>query len=269
MPGIRLLVTLFAVSIGNEAPSDPEVLAEAESAFRVGLEMQSATTVARRHFLTAVEKYEDLRRRGVDGEAINHNLANAYLLVGDVPRAILSYRRALRFAGSDRQIQEGLAFARAQVAYPAGGAFGRPPAEQRPPWLPRVASAWYLCLGLIIYYIGWFALAYWWSGKPGRWLLWSVLSFLLTFLLVAGLVAEEWRDADLVARPVVVINDDGVLLRGGNGLSYPPRSETPLNRGVEARLLFVRGDWLQIELAGGEIGWVPREYALVDEPCGN
>ena len=54
-----------------------------------------------------------------------------------------------------------------------------------------------------------------------------------------------------------------------HGLNYPPRSETPLNRGVEARLLFVRGDWLQIELSGGEIGWVPSEYALVDETGGD
>jgi hypothetical protein len=37
------------------------------------------------------------------------------------------------------------------------------------------------------------------------------------------------------------------------------------NRGVEARLLFARGDWLQIELAGGEVGWVPRRLVLVDE----
>ena len=52
------------------------------------------------------------------------------------------------------------------------------------------------------------------------------------------------------------------LLRAGNGLSYPPRYETPLNRGVEARLLFARGAWLQIELSGGEIGWVPAAYTI-------
>jgi len=60
-----------------------------------------------------------------------------------------------------------------------------------------------------------------------------------------------------------------VMLRTGNGLRYPPRYETPLNRGVEARLLFTRGDWLQIEFAGGEVGWVPREYALVDATGGD
>ena len=29
-------------------------------------------------------------------------------------------------------------------------------------------------------------------------------------------------------------------------------------------LLFARGDWVQIELVGGEVGWVPRGLVLVD-----
>jgi uncharacterized protein YgiM (DUF1202 family) len=64
--------------------------------------------------------------------------------------------------------------------------------------------------------------------------------------------------------PLVVIAEDGVLLRRGNGLTYPPKYEAPVNRGVEARLLVARGDWLKVELAGGESGWVPRKYALLD-----
>ncbi len=63
----------------------------------------------------------------------------------------------------------------------------------------------------------------------------------------------------------MVIAADGVLLRRGDGLAYMPRYDTPVNRGVEARLLFARGDWLQIELAAGEVGWVPRRLVLLDE----
>jgi len=33
-------------------------------------------------------------------------------------------------------------------------------------------------------------------------------------------------------------------------------------RGVEARLLYARGDWLQIELASGEVGWVWAAYTV-------
>jgi hypothetical protein len=55
-----------------------------------------------------------------------------------------------------------------------------------------------------------------------------------------------------------------VLLRRGNGVVFPPRYDTPVNRGVEGRLRFERGGWVQIELSGGEIGWVPRTAVLVD-----
>jgi uncharacterized protein YgiM (DUF1202 family) len=63
----------------------------------------------------------------------------------------------------------------------------------------------------------------------------------------------------------VVIAEDGVLLRKGNSTAYPRRHETPVNRGVEARLLFERGDWVQVELSGGETGWVPRGYVRIDQ----
>ena len=62
--------------------------------------------------------------------------------------------------------------------------------------------------------------------------------------------------------PVVIIADDGVLVRSGNGFAYPRRYDVPLNRGVEARLLYARADWLQIELSGGEVGWVPAAYTI-------
>ena len=62
----------------------------------------------------------------------------------------------------------------------------------------------------------------------------------------------------------MVIARDGVLLRRGNGEVFPTRYETPVNRGVEGRLRFERGGWVQIELSGGEIGWVPGDSVSID-----
>jgi hypothetical protein len=255
---------LFVTSPGDSVP-DADLLAEASAAFRVGIERRDQPAGARAAFLRAAHLYERLHRRGADNAELNRNLGNACLLAGDLPRAILAYRRGLRFAPADRGLQEGLAAARSQVAFPQGDTLGRPPVEQRPPWLPRFAAGWYLALAFVAYTCACLAAARWWMLRRGRLLALAGLGFLVALVLLAGLVAEEWRDNDLVARPLVVIADDGVLLRNGNGLRYPPRYETPLNRGVEARLLFVRGDWLQIELNGGEVGWVPREYTLVDK----
>ena len=61
--------------------------------------------------------------------------------------------------------------------------------------------------------------------------------------------------------PVVVVARP-TELRTGNGPDYPPRLDAPLPRGCEARRLFVRGDWWQVELGGGVVGWVPRAAVL-------
>jgi len=261
------LTVLASTTVRQRDFVDAKVLAEAESAFRAGLDCRDDHARARSSFLQAAEFYEELRRHGADNAALCGNLGNAYVLGGDLPRAILAYRRGLRIAPSNRRLQEGLAFARSQVVYPPGSTLGRPPVDQRPPWLPRVPSIWYLAVAFVTYVVGCAAIARWWMTRRVRLLGLSGAAIVVALLSVASLLAEEWRDADLANRPVVVIADDGVLLRAGNGLRYPLRSEIPLNRGVEARRLYVRGDWLQLELSGGEVGWVPREYALVDEPA--
>ena len=87
-----------------------------------------------------------------------------------------------------------------------------------------------------------------------------------TSLLTLFLLDADRRHHADAERTLVVIKDDGVLLRKGDSLKYPPRYKTPLNRGVEARLVRERGEWAQIELVGGEIGWVPRSFVLIDRP---
>ena len=91
------------------------------------------------------------------------------------------------------------------------------------------------------------------------------LSCLLAAILFGAAVGyEEWNEAHEAAQPLVVIARDGIQLSRGNWSAPPPRFETPLNRGVEARLLFERDRWLQIELAGGEVGWVPAGVVVMD-----
>jgi hypothetical protein len=97
-------------------------------------------------------------------------------------------------------------------------------------------------------------------------LAWSVLAFGLALVLAAGLAFKEWSARNESLHPLAVVVADGIPLRKGNGVLYPTRFESPLHRGVEARLLVARGNWLQIELAGGQVGWVPRAAVLLDTP---
>jgi uncharacterized protein YgiM (DUF1202 family) len=110
-----------------------------------------------------------------------------------------------------------------------------------------------------------------WLMTRRGWLLAIAVLCLLAAALPTALLAWLLIDANRrqeteTAHVLVVIKDDGVLLRKGDGLTYPPRYETPVNRGVEAYLVRERSDWVQIELAGGEIGWVPRQFVLLERP---
>jgi hypothetical protein len=150
------------------------------------------------------------------------------------------------------------------VTYPPTGNLGRPAAEAWWPWLPRPTPGVVLALVLALYVGGCAALTRWWMLRRRGLLIGGCLLVGTAVLTGTALAVWEARLRQEAEHPVVVIAEDGVLLRQGNGLTYPPRYETPVNRGVEARLLVGRGDWLKIELAGGQTGWVPRRYALVE-----
>lgn len=260
-----LSAALAGGATGTEVPatwSSAEVARRAEEAFREGVARRGTAGAARPYFQQAALYFEELRRRGASNPTLFRNLGNAQVLAGDLPGSILSFRRGLRLAPTDRNLRANLAEAREIVFYPSSSALGRQPLEHGPPWLPRLRADWLFHSAVACFLLAWIFLT--------RWLITRVHSQLVCgslLLLAAGVTAvflfQELLDG--ANRPLVVVAEDGVLLRKGNNLAFPPRYETPLNRGVEARLLFTRDDWLQIELAGGEVGWVPRGFALVDE----
>lgn len=262
--GLLILLLAPVSAPAADAVPEAEVLRQAETAFHEGSRLRQRPAEARRAFAEAAAGYEELRRRGVANAALFRDEGDAYLLAGDLPRAVLAYRRGLRLVPNDRVLRDSLEYARAQVAYPQPGTFARPPVEVLPPWLPRVPSSAVAVLALLLDALGWVLLTRWWMLRRGDLLRAGCLALAAALVLGAVLGWRELVRRDEARHPLVAIADDGVLLRRGNGLTYPPRYDTPVNRGVEARLLFARGAWLKIELAGGESGWVPRRYALVD-----
>jgi hypothetical protein len=146
------------------------------------------------------------------------------------------------------------------VIYLEGSAFGRPAEDLRPAWLPHaprslfaLAAAGYVALCL--------AGTRWLMVRRRRALTVALAAMVMAIGATVLLVAARGEES---GRPVVVIARNGVQLRKGDGPNFLPRYETPVNRGVEARLLY-RGDgWLQIELAGDEVGWVAEAEAVAE-----
>jgi hypothetical protein len=266
MVGLALLTGLLLNADGAAAAQpDAELLRRAETAFHAAVQLrQTKPARAVQSFRAAAADYEELRRRGADNPDLDRNAGNGWLLAGDLPRAILAYRRGLRLAPNDAELREHLAAAREQVVYPQPGGFGRPPVDQHPPWLPRLSPAAFLVAALTVYVLAWLAMTRWAMTQRGWLLTTGVAAFVAALVLGSGWAWLLLGEQEEARQPLVVIASDGVLLRGGNGLSYPALYKTPVNRGVEARLLVRRGDWLKLRLADGESGWVPGEYALVE-----
>jgi hypothetical protein len=253
----------------GEVPSDlpdAELLGQAEAEFAEGRRLSDDTAAARPHFHRAAEDYDELRRRGAGGPSLYRNLGHAWLLAGELPRAILTYRQGLGRWPTDRDLRADLVDAREQVVFPPYTHLGRPPNDARPPWWPRIGTGPLAACAVLAYTLACVCLLRWRMTRHRRLLLAGLASMAAagTLAVFAFLEVRELEDAD--AHPLVVIAEDGVLLRRGDGLRFPPRYETPVNRGVEARLLYQRGEWLQVELSGGEVGWIPRGYALIDSP---
>lgn len=233
-----------------------DVLTRGEAAYAAGLHERQNGGSGREQFLEAARHYEELRTRGARNVLLYRNLGNAYLMADDLPRAILMYRLGLRREPGDRALSDNLARARERVVFVEGSAVGQPPEDTRSAWPP-----WAFALAVVLSVAGWACLARWLMLGNGR-----LLAAGLTLLALAA--ASSWlalRAGVRPARPLAVIARDGVMLRRGDDAAYPPRIATPLNRGVEAEVLFEREGWLQIELAGGEVGWVSSAEAVVGE----
>ncbi|MBL8797020.1 MAG: hypothetical protein JNM56_24170 [Planctomycetia bacterium] len=269
-----LLAHALAPAADPEPPTVDDVRLQAEAAFAEGVQLAAKKPGdARACFQCAASLFEKLARDGAANPELYRNIGNAWLLARDpdqpqsdeLARAIFAYRRGLLLSPQDRQLQDNLAYARQLVVHPPGSAFGQPPVEHRPPWLPRWPG---LLFGLMIacYVAGCLAVGRWWMVRRGPWPTLAAVGFALMALFLVGWGLEDWQLRQEAAEPLVVLAQDGVQLLSGNGPRFPARYETRLHPGVEARLRYDRGRWVQIELAGGEVGWVPRSAVLLAAP---
>jgi hypothetical protein len=112
------------------------------------------------------------------------------------------------------------------------------------------------CIGGSLAFIRWLMI------RRRGWFVALLIGFTIAATPAIGTLLE-WRErARNEETPVVVVARETVLRRG-NGDEYPARVDAGLPPGAEVRRLFERHRWLQVELANGVVGWVPR-YAVVD-----
>jgi hypothetical protein len=255
-----LAVLLAAGSARAASASD--ALADAERAFAEGVRLRTDSVRARPAFARAAKEYDALWRDGARTPELALNRARAHRLAGNLPKCIAALHDGLAVARFARPLQVELDDARAAVPFPNDGVLA---AECRPQPVRGVsarmspADAWFLAGGLwllacagvarfaMVRNVVWLALA-------------AACAVALLALGAAWLRDAQQREGD-GSQPLLVLTADAVL-RKGNAEAFPPRVEPALPPGTEVRELARRGGWVQVQLAGGAVGWVPERTVL-------
>lgn len=257
-----IALVLLAAPLSIEQADQPQIIESellqlAEKSYESGVSARENSTQARPLFIKAASAYDELWKRGHHNADLARNRAQAHLLSGNLVEAIRAYRLGLRVAPDDKALQSGLKYAREQVAYPLTGNLAESCRPRERFTLFRYASAnFWLALTGGLYLLGLLALTRAWMTRYANWSITGVVLMGSSIALGSFLKWEEKRFDEDNHRSLVVIAGKGAELHRGNGDEFPLRFTTRLPAGVELAVLNERGGWLQVELPGGEIGWV-------------
>ncbi len=264
---ISVFLTL-AVIISAWADLSPrqklDVLGEAQQAYDHGIGvLRSDPVQARSDFKLASERFQLLVDCGARNGQLFYNLANTYLQMGDLGRAILNYRQAERFIPGDGQVQSNLQYARSLCLTQIAPSGKTRLLDAILGWHQRIPLSWRFLVFASINVTLWLLLAVP-AMKQHR--TQSVLRLTTLFILVCWVALGASVGAQALGlgeESFGVLVENEVIARKGNGSGFEPAFQQSLNAGVEFTLLERRGDWLNIQLANGETVWVESRSAVV------
>jgi tetratricopeptide (TPR) repeat protein len=202
----------------------------------------------------AIGGFEALVAAGVRNPALEFNLGTAYFRLGDIGAAILHYRRAERLGGPAPDLTANLAYVRARVRPQIAATDTETLLARLMFWqsgLSRDARLW-AAAGLSV--VGWALLTWWLRRRTPALVAGGATLAALGLIIGAGLM---WQVHDESRRPAAVVVADEVVLRLGRGDGYDAALREPLGPGVELRIIDERGDWCEVRLANGVVGWLP------------
>lgn len=202
----------------------------------------------------AASLYQALVRDGADDARLHYNLGNAHYKVGDLGRAIASYRRAQRLMPRDADIAANLELARAQTVdrLETTSSAGASALLQRAlvgTVSPSESALMALALWILVSVLTAAALV----RRRSSWLRGAALTT-ATFALVAAL-SLGLRVRREIVRPPAVVVAEAVQAQSGPGADYV--DAFMLHSGTEVEILEERAGWVRIALPGELQGWIP------------
>ncbi len=210
-------------------------------------------------YAAAVSAYEAVLSAGFESADLHYNLGNAYFKSGDLGRAILEWERAERLAPTDSDIEANLELARSLTADAI---------EPMPRfWLFSLADWWIELLPRMVL-IGFVILAWLAVGagsmlrilsrddrprRVGAWI--AVCGGVLLLLLGPNFMV---REMGLGRAERAVILFDTVPVRSAP-LAEDDLTVFEIHEGTRVRVDRRSGDWAEVVLDDGKVGWVPVE----------
>ncbi len=254
-----LLLMLAVVSAQTPPPNDSE---SARQSFQLGVECRDDSQIARPHFATAAWEYRQLWKGGSRSPELAQSWARAEFLAGHLPQAIATSHAGLRLAPHHAGLQRDLETYRDTVAPQLST---KPEEQLRPPRLSGVRARisewdlfWIAAGATLLFGIG---LARRFTAG-GSWAVPLALVGVLGWVICAGLAAKRSLEvSEDRAETLWVLRTDEPL-RKGNGESHAMRLGAALPRGTEVREVGQRGGWIQVQLTGGAMGWLPERTLL-------
>jgi tetratricopeptide (TPR) repeat protein len=202
-------------------------------------------------YAKAAERYESLTQKEPGIAAFYYDLANAYVRLGKLSRAILNYEKALRLDPRNADIRENLRFTRGLLEYrvedtrnwylkATEGVLKY--ATEREVTTVVLAVLFVFLAGGILYFL---------NGRGVFWNPWQQFVFIL--LLLVAVVAFGKQVQSNVIRDAIVMQKE---CEARYGPSEHDQVAFRMGEGIKVFVMDRREDWSRVLLTNGESGWV-------------
>lgn len=241
----RLIVLFFLIfSLISFAKTPKQIFEEANNNYQA------------QEYSSAVDNYENLLGKGYQSAEIYYNLGNAYFKLNDIPSAILYYEKAKKIAPGDEDIDFNLRIANLQTV------------DKIEPLPKLFYQEWYESLSRGIS-----------SGK------WAFIAITCSFISVILLVIFVMIDNSFIKKASFAVGIISIIIMilsiiiGFDAHSYNTKSDTAiifaesiyvksspdgestklfmLHEGTKVEIIDDVGEWYEIKIANGNVGWLP------------
>ena len=210
------------------------------------------------NYTAALAGYDKLLETGSASEALYFNRGNALFKLGQVGRAIASYRVAQRLAPRDPALRANLQFARTSAR--GGSPYHR---ERWRIWLESLSlNEWTLLTAAAVWLL--FILLALYQWRPAlRPALRNYFLFVCATVIALGVCFGIVLNENCFAQTAIVITGEADVR---NGPLEESQSLYKVRDGIEVEVLDRQNDWLQVVDSAQRVGWLRRDQVLLFEP---